>query len=100
MDKVEKGLQKVANHLEEQMYKLQRLVEKPRYEDLKSKHQGSVKILENLIEIDNRIARQRIWLRSNLNASPEEKSKVKSRLEEMKKTKSKLIDEYTQLQLP
>lgn len=100
MDKVEKGLQKVANHLEEQMYNLQRLVEKPRYEDLKQKHINSIRAIDNLIEIDNRIARQRVWLRSNLNASPEEKSKVKSRLEEMKKAKSKLIDDYTQLQLP
>lgn len=93
-------MDKLAEFLNDQMYRLQKIVEKPSYESLKDKHIKSIRCLDNIIEIDDLIARQRKWLRSNLNALPEEKKKVKSRLDEMKKVKSELIDEYTNLQLP
>lgn len=94
-------LQKVADYLGEQMSRLIRVKGKEvDWDDRCEKHIKSAQLSRNISEVKKRIERQGQWLRSNLNASPEEKAKVKARLDEMKKAKSELIDEYTQLQLP
>ncbi len=103
MDKIEqeKGLQKVANHLGEQMSRLIRTKgSEVDWEERCDNHLKAASICRNIAGVKDRIARQRAWLRSHLEATPEEKLQIKARLDEMKKAKSELLDEYTNLQLP